>query len=275
MSLPDDFIFSQSALQDYLDCPRRFELRYIRDIRWPAPETSSAIAYESRQMRGQDFHHLLHQHAAGVDPQALESMLGNNNDDELQRWWENYLKWQSRNLPAIRHPELVLTTPVAGSLLMAKYDIVAKMPDSTFLIVDWKTGKTRKHSFLAERMQTLVYPYVLARSGDWLNDGKSIPPEKIKMLYWFADKAETVELETSAKSLESAEERLISLINEIAGRFEFPLTDEKKLCRFCSYRSLCERGNEPGSFDDYLTEDEPESAESFNMNLDEIGEISF
>ena len=52
MPLPEDFAFSQSALQDYADCARRFELRYVRDVRWPALETQSALAHETQTQKG-------------------------------------------------------------------------------------------------------------------------------------------------------------------------------------------------------------------------------
>jgi len=35
-NLPAPFTFSQSSLQDYYDCPRRFELRYLSRLIWPA-----------------------------------------------------------------------------------------------------------------------------------------------------------------------------------------------------------------------------------------------
>ena len=36
MKPENDFIFSAHNLQDYLDCPRRFELKYILKQPWPA-----------------------------------------------------------------------------------------------------------------------------------------------------------------------------------------------------------------------------------------------
>jgi hypothetical protein len=39
MTLPYSFHFTQSSLQDYLDCPRRFQLRYVLDQPWPAVES--------------------------------------------------------------------------------------------------------------------------------------------------------------------------------------------------------------------------------------------
>ena len=37
-TLPAQFAFSQSSLQDYADCPRRFQLRYLDKLIYPAIE---------------------------------------------------------------------------------------------------------------------------------------------------------------------------------------------------------------------------------------------
>lgn len=269
MSLPEDFTFSQSMLQDFTDCPRRFELRYLLDARWPAQETAQALLYEAGQQKGQEFHHLAHQHALGVPADVLTETIA---DDELKIWWTRYLTWQAANLPAERFPELTLTVPLADSLLMAKYDVVAKLADGSFLIVDWKTGRPQKRLRLADRMQTLVYPVVLARGGDWLNDGQPIAPARIRLAYWFAETGETVEFELTAEKLRTDEARLTSLLQSIAASTEFAKTENEHHCRFCPYRSLCERGELPGNLDELDEEDGPDG---LSLDLDEIEEISF
>ena len=271
MSLPEEFVFSQSALQDYIDCPRRFELRYLLDVRWPALETASALEHETHMLKGQEFHRLLHQHAVGIPAQTLEATL---RDDEIRAWWEQYLHWQAA-LPAKRFPELTLTAPIGETLLMAKYDLVTRLPDGSFLIVDWKTGKAQRRGLLAMRMQTLVYPYVLARAGDWLNDNKPIPPERIKMVYWFAEASETVEFSSNAEKLRVDEDQLTSIIGEISARFEFPLTHELRQCRFCPYRSLCERGERAGDLQELIADGEEDDSGKITFDLDDIEEVSF
>lgn len=269
MSLPEDFTFSQSMLQDFVDCPRRFELRYLLDARWPAQETAQALQYEAGQKKGQEFHHLAHQHALGIPAEVLEVTIA---DEELKTWWSRYLAWQSANLPDERYPELTLTVPLADSLLMAKYDVVAKLADGTFLIVDWKTGRPQKRMRLADRMQTIVYPLVLALGGDWLNAGEPIAPERIRLVYWFAENGETVEFNLTAEKLRQDEARLTALLQSIASGAEFPKTTNERHCRFCAYRSLCERGELPGNLDELDEEDAPEG---LSLDLDEIEEISF
>lgn len=55
MPLPDSFQFSQSSLQDYVDCPRRFELRYILHQKWPALQTQPVIEFEHHMEQGSGF----------------------------------------------------------------------------------------------------------------------------------------------------------------------------------------------------------------------------
>jgi hypothetical protein len=44
--LSEDFVFSQSNLQAYVDCPRRFWLAHVRRMPWPAVEAGPVQEYE-------------------------------------------------------------------------------------------------------------------------------------------------------------------------------------------------------------------------------------
>ena len=51
MSILPNFVFSQSSLQDYVDCARRFELRYIDELRWPAVVAEPSETHEAHMQR--------------------------------------------------------------------------------------------------------------------------------------------------------------------------------------------------------------------------------
>ncbi len=55
MPLPPDFHFSQSSLQDYLDCPRRFELRYLQKVKWRLPSASPSWNRNATFCSGNNF----------------------------------------------------------------------------------------------------------------------------------------------------------------------------------------------------------------------------
>ena len=114
MTLPTDFQFSQGSLQDYVDCPRRFQLRYVHHLAWPAAESEPALENERHLRQGAAFHRLVHQHVLGLPPEQLSRTVA---DEALRRWWRNYLAEPPADLPPSRYPEIVLSAPVGGHRL--------------------------------------------------------------------------------------------------------------------------------------------------------------
>jgi hypothetical protein len=94
MRLPIDFHFSQGSLQDYVDCPRRFQLRHLIRLAWPAVIAEPPLDNERFMKQGAAFHRLLQQHLLGVPCERIESM---QMDPELRQWWENYLSDPARS----------------------------------------------------------------------------------------------------------------------------------------------------------------------------------
>jgi CRISPR/Cas system-associated exonuclease Cas4 (RecB family) len=292
MTLPTDFQFSQGSLQDYVDCPRRFQLRYIQRLAWPAVEAEPALENEQHLQQGAAFHRLVHQHLLGFLPERLSSTIA---DEDLSRWWHNYLESGPADLPVSRYPEVVLSAPVSGHRLVAKYDLVAVGPVlsraegteqrvdfgelSRAVIVDWKTSRRRpRRKVLAERLQTRVYPYLLVRAGSHLNEDRPFQPEQVEMVYWFANFPEDPErFPYNAAQYDVDSDYLASLVEEIKdlGDEGFALTTQERRCRYCPYRSLCQRGTGAGSFDE--AEDELEWGDDFDIALDfeQIAEIEY
>lgn len=273
MNLPADFAFTQGSLADFVDCPRRFELRHIKRLRYPALEAEPALRFEARTRQGARFHKLVQQHLLGVPADLLARSL--DDDEELARWWANFLARGLSNLPADRHAEISLAATLGGRRLIAKYDLIALEPGGEAVIVDWKTWRrVPPRQRLAGRMQTILYRYLLAGAGAHLYGGRPIPPENIRMIYCFvAVGGERSEFSYSSSDMRADEAYLLDLLRGIEAAEDFPLTDVESRCRFCNFRSLCERG-EAGQLEQLDEFDEPEEAD-LALDFDQIAEIEF
>jgi CRISPR/Cas system-associated exonuclease Cas4 (RecB family) len=273
LSLPSGFTFSQSSLQDYSDCPRRFQLRYVERLKWPGIELEPAIENERRQQEGQLFHRLIQQYLVGIPSEKLSQMV---NTPELSRWWENFLK--SEDLLKFNdfmhlYTELILTVPVGSFRLQAKYDLIAVKPGGKAIIFDWKTYHRRVlNEWMAARMQTRVYRAVLIQAGSVLNNGIPFPAEQIEMVYWFAEfPMEIMYFPYNTKQTSRDRAALTGLINEISNHQYFPLTEDEKKCAYCPFRSYCNRGDKAGTIDEVVDNELVET----DINFEQIAEIEF
>lgn len=279
MNLKENFDFTQSNLQDYLDCPYRFYLRYIRHTKWPALVVDDALAFEQRGQTGARFHRLIQQYLLGIPEERLTDQAAADPSPEVAAWWEDFLQYAPSLLEGERHVETILSTGRAGHRLVAKYDLVLAQPSGRLVIFDWKTSAKRpKQEWLLERIQTRLYRFLLVRSGGVFTGAAETRPEQIEMNYWFTTQPELpVSLpytdEQYQKDLNFFK-ALIREITELPGE-AFSRTADVAKCRYCVYRSHCDRGTEAGgleAFDDF--DDEPE-VEMGDLDFDQIEEIAF
>ena len=278
MAIAPTFTFSQSSLGDYQACARRFQLRYVEQRAWPAPQSADAAEAERRQRLGLEFHRLVRRHQAGLPPAALTPLAAA--DPELAGWWAAYLASPFSSLAEPwRRAEITLAAPLAGYRLEAQYDLVAGSPGGEWLIVDWKTERQRPaREWLVRRAQTTVYRCVLALAGDGLNGGRPIAPERITMVYWFAAfplQPERYPYDTAQFERDRA--ALAGLIGEIVSRPEgpWPQAADERVCRFCAYRSLCERQVPLATFAEFEAEGEAADPALLALDLDQIEEVAF
>jgi CRISPR/Cas system-associated exonuclease Cas4 (RecB family) len=270
--LPTPFTFSQSSLQDYADCARRFQLRYLEQLSWPAVETEPVVDNERRQQEGQLFHRLVQQHQLGLPADKLARLA---NTPDLERWWKNYLSTDFNINGYAKYTELSLSAPLGEHRLLAKYDLVAVKPGERAIIFDWKTSLKRpRDEWMAARWQTRVYRAMLVQASAHLNDGQPFAPQQVEMVYWYADfPSEPARFKYTTAQFKRDWSAIEKVAKEIASSEEFPLTDDIKTCRFCVYRSYCDRGTQAGALDEAEAESQAESA--FDVNFEQIGEIEF
>lgn len=286
MTLPTDFQFSQGSLQDFVDCPRRFQLRYIEERAWPAVQAEPALENEQYLQRGARFHHMVHQFFLGVPAEKLTQAAAD--DQDLTQWWQNFLASGPDLSTYKRLPEIGLSAPLGEFRLVAKYDLVAirsaEAPSDSdaprAIIYDWKTSRKQpKRAWLIEKLQTRVYPYLLSRAGSSLNVGQNINPDHIKMTYWFSNfPQQPAHFPYSEEQYHQDEADLLNLIKEIKalGEKEAPLTEDERRCRFCVYRSLCDRGVEAGPLEEMNDFDEPEQlSEELELDFEAIDEVVY
>jgi CRISPR/Cas system-associated exonuclease Cas4 (RecB family) len=230
--------------------------------------------------QGVSFHRLAHQQLVGV---PVESLADQIHDEELERWWANFLRYapslvQAGNSARL-YPEITLTAPLRAYRLAAKYDLVRISSDGKAMIIDWKTAHKRpKRQHLAERLQTRVYPYLLASAGSQLNLGEPLLPDRIEMVYWFADFPEQPErFAYDQQQFQADQAYLIELVAEIERLEEerFVMTTQLERCAYCVYRSLCDRGVEAGLQDDLIGDLEGDSGLGFSLDFDQVAEIEF
>ena len=281
MTIPDDFLFSQGNLQDFIDCRRRFQLRYLERLAWPAIEAEPAGENERRLLDGAAFHRLVQQHLLGMSAERLTE-LANEAKDDLPRWWQNYLA-SATNLFASGETlgvEVTLTAPLAGYRLVAKYDAILRTHSEAGMrlaVIDWKTSHIRPpRRWLAERLQTRVYPFLLVEAGAALNGGQVIQPDMVEMVYWFAGFPQEPERFTyNSEQYQQDRLFLAELVTQIASLpdGDFPLTPQVERCEYCTYRSLCERGVKAGPLD-RMADVSLQDLE-FALDFDQIAEIEF
>jgi CRISPR/Cas system-associated exonuclease Cas4 (RecB family) len=271
MPLPIDFRFSQNNLQDFVDCPRRFELKYLLKQDWPALVSEPIQEFERLQYLGLRFHTLVQQHLAGISIDSLEQSIDN---PDLIRWWKNYLIFIDQYINFRRLVEYPQIIHFCNYRLITKYDLLVFEEGGNAIILDWKTTRHRAFaSFLEKKIQSLVYPFVLSEASK-----KGISHENIRMIYWFPEFPNEPEVfNYSTSQYKQTEIFLKEMIEDIAKREngDYPLTDDERKCKYCIYRSLCDRGLQAG---DASKIDEDNGLDSNNrdeVDFNEIEEIEF
>ncbi|NJN84442.1 MAG: PD-(D/E)XK nuclease family protein [Caldilineaceae bacterium] len=286
--LPPTFSFSQSSLQAYEECARRFWLAYVRQLPWPAVEASPVQEYEQLMRMGAAFHRQIERAEIGLDDALLSQSL----EPPLDGWFESYLRHRPADLPTdfveIEHVlSIPFIDPAGAYRLVAKYDLIAGDHDGRVVIIDWKTSRRRTDpATLRHRLQSLVYPFVLVEASGGLPWG-SIAPERVEMWYWFtAAPMQPVIFRYDAAQHAANHARLQTILKSIlAGAVEndFPKVldteqNRRRLCSYCVYRSRCNRGAAAGDLDELADAEEffaVDIAASLEFRLDDVEELAF
>ena len=279
MILPADFDFTQGNLQDYLDCPYRFYMRFILRTKWPALVVDDALEFEARGQAGGRFHRLVQQYLLGVPQDRIDEMADEDPNTDLRPWWEGFLTHVPPWLEGERWVETTLTAGLAGHRLVAKYDLILSDKDGGLTIFDWKTShKLPPKDWLLQRVQTRLYRLVLLEASSLFTGGEPLKADQITMNYWFTAQPQSpVGLPYQTTTYQRDHSELSQLIEEISASnpSDFKRTDDLKKCRYCIYRSHCDRGIEAGDLEDFDDFDIEPVDVTTEIAFEDLPEIKF
>ncbi len=242
--LPQPFVFTQSNLQTFSNCPYQFYLRYVQHFQWPAAQARDVLQFEADRLAGARFHQLVHQLYLGLSLPKLSQMEKNDPDSRVATWFDAFTTTFPQTLPGELFPEYTLGVTLGGQELTAKYDLL-QCDSGHFTIYDWKTShKQPSKTWLAGQMQSRVFPLVLALHLDEINQ----PFTELRMVYWEAAQPERPYIfKSTTQTLAEDQDYIFELMQKInrLSPPDFHKTDDIKRCRYCRYRSYCNRGAQP------------------------------
>lgn len=250
-----------SHLRDLEVCPRKFWLRHVAQVAWPAAPMPAAV--EEALALGQLFHLTMQRHFEGIEPLEPPPAVAD--------WWG---AWQAQPIPlpaGRRLPEIALSLRLEGIRLAARYDLLVLADDYSALIVDFKTGRQPQPvNVLAGSMQARVYPFVLAEGGAQLTGGRPIRPDKITLVFWQAsDPGHPIRLAYSDRMHAANRGLLEELTRQVASLepgIVPPLLHDLTICARCALRSYCWPGLELDASADW-DEPQPEA----ELRQDDLG----
>ncbi|MBK7177911.1 MAG: PD-(D/E)XK nuclease family protein [Chloroflexi bacterium] len=268
--MSQSLLLSQGKLEAFLACRRRFYLRSLRRLPWPAAplgdESEEALA------RGQQFHRVMERHflGLGIAPEEID-------DGRVQHWQRQF----QASGPAIPDgqllPEHRLTVPVGRHLLLGRFDllVVGEADGRAFAhIFDWKTGKARREADLRQNWQTRLYLALLAEGGGALRaqggNGRSLSPDRVSITYWYAaepDTPRTIRYTSAWHAQNWADiQAIVAQIDAALAQDNWPLTDDWDECRRCAYQVYC--GRQTAGHDPLTATEEEESDELTDLSLE-------
>jgi CRISPR/Cas system-associated exonuclease Cas4 (RecB family) len=228
---------SRAMLDSFKVCQRRFQLRYLEAVPWPALSLEPEI--EMARDLGNRFHQMLNRHFLGLPVTAGEAI-----DPELDRWWKLFREWEPTLPDGRRYSEFTLTVPVGNHFVVGRLDLLI-ITEGQVHIFDWKTSaRPRSANHLWNDLQTQLYLTMVVEGAGSI--GKALNPADLSLTYWYSgNRPETVQLRydaTKHRRFWIEIQEIVSQIDAMIGNKKtWPLTSDHSRCERCPYQIICNR----------------------------------
>lgn len=203
-------MISPNMLKTYELCPRKFYLRYVKNISMPVNDDIFEF--------GKNIHALASYYLRGENIDKMELSLS---EREAAVW--NYLKGIKYFGYEVVNTEYNLSLKLGDAFFGGRLDALVK-EDDTYYILDYKTGSAPKNAKFD--YQTMIY--LLAVS-------KFFKTDKVKFIYIDLKNKEELAVEYSTELGEEYQKRLINAAAKINSD-EIP--PKKTECK-CEYKAVC------------------------------------
>ncbi len=242
--------WSPTALDSFFGCPRQFMLKYILGI--PEPEDYDPFEIISAMDTGTLAHSLME----ALGGEAMDAGAFREKSEEyFDRFLKEHPPLIAENVPAVReqflemmetayemdpHREVALEeediycTHESGVKIHGFPDRVEKLDDGTYLVVDFKSGRSVKHvqDDIGTCLQVIIYAYLMEQKGFHVSGGE----------YRYIRLGETVTCRFDDDMKRQLSERLMLFKNcMLSGSFPAAEASEdgEDPCRYCKYKSIC------------------------------------
>ena len=203
-------MISPNILKTYELCPRKFYLRYVKNISMPVNDDIFEF--------GKNIHALASYYLRGENIDKMELSLS---EREAAVW--NYLKGIKYFGYEVVNTEYNLSLKLGDAFFGGRLDALVK-EDDTYYILDYKTGSAPKNAKFD--YQTMIY--LLAVS-------KFFKTDKVKFIYIDLKNKEELAVEYSPELGEEYQKRLVNAAAKINSD-EIP--PKKTECK-CEYKAVC------------------------------------
>ena len=234
----DKMFFSQSSLEIFNQCKIKFKKRYIDGLFWRNEVSDSKES--SRTEKGRLFNLFAYRYFLNLD---LNLEVIEAEHTELVEWLERLKRFVEIEDKSRYYPEFEIRMAIGQLKIQAKFDLIKVDKDGKVTIYDWKVNEKpldAKRTLFS--FQTIVYRYLLARSGEMLIQN-NIDPQNIKMIYWQpTHPVNPIGVEYSSRLFQEDEVFLSSHIEKILScNFDAPniRAVDEKVCKHCEFCSIC------------------------------------
>ena len=202
--------FSPNMLKTYELCPKKFYLKYVKNISMPVNDDIFEF--------GKNIHALASYYLRGENIDKMENSL---TERECLVW--EYLKAIKYFSYEVVNTEYNLAVKLGETFFGGRLDALVKK-DGEYFILDYKTGSAPKNAKFD--FQTMIY--ILAVRAFFKTD-------KVNFVYIDLKNREEVKISCTPETVQEYEKRLLQTVEKINTE-EVP--EKKKDCR-CEYLCVC------------------------------------